>query len=143
MQVRTSARLVRYDTSSRPDVKDRQTQIRLLKKGLPMSAFEKLQEGIDVPVALLAAVTKIAPRTLTRRKREGRLLTDESERVLRISLLFDRAKEVLGDIEHARQWFKSPKVALGGKSPFEYADTEPGAREVEDLLGRLEHGVFS
>jgi putative toxin-antitoxin system antitoxin component (TIGR02293 family) len=143
MQVRTSARLVRYDTPPHTDAKDRQMQIRLLKKGLPASAFEKLQEEIDVPVMTLAAVTKIAPRTLTRRKKEGRLLTDESERVLRLSMLFARAKEVLGDIGHARQWFKSPKIALGGKTPLEYADTEPGAREVEDLLGRLEHGVFS
>jgi putative toxin-antitoxin system antitoxin component (TIGR02293 family) len=40
-------------------------------------------------------------------------------------------------------WLKSPQKALGGKTPLEYSDTEPGAREVEDLLGRLEHGVFS
>ena len=69
--------------------------------------------------------------------------TDESERVLRLGILFDRAVEVLGSGEGARQWFGTPKKALGGQSPLEYSDTEPGARQVEDLLGRLEHGVFS
>jgi uncharacterized protein (DUF2384 family) len=33
--------------------------------------------------------------------------------------------------------------ALGGRSPLDFAQTEPGAREVENVIGRLEHGVFS
>lgn len=74
---------------------------------------------------------------------EGRLQTDESERLFRIAALYDRAIEVLGDPERARAWFKEPKKALGMKTPLQYADTEPGAREVENLLGRLEYGVFS
>ena len=68
---------------------------------------------------------------------------DESERVLRIGALFDRAVVVFGDEDQARQWLKSSQRALGGRTPLEYADTEPGAREVEDLLGRLEYGVFA
>jgi putative toxin-antitoxin system antitoxin component (TIGR02293 family) len=91
----------------------------------------------------LARVAHIATRTLSRRKKEGHLDTDESERLFRIGALFDRAAEVLGGKEVAREWFKTPLRALGGQSPLEYADTEPGAREVEDLLGRVEHGVFS
>jgi len=34
-------------------------------------------------------------------------------------------------------------VGLGGETPLEYAETEVGAREVEDLLGRIEYGVYS
>ena len=91
----------------------------------------------------LASVTKIAVQTLTLRKKEGRLHIDESERLLRIGMLYDRAVEVLGGQEVARQWFVTPLTALGCVSPLDYADTEPGAREVEDLLGRIEYGVFS
>ena len=61
----------------------------------------------------------------------------------RIGYLFERASTVLGGPERAREWFKHPKKALGGKMPLEYADTEPGRIEIEDLLGRLEHGGFS
>jgi uncharacterized protein (DUF2384 family) len=32
---------------------------------------------------------------------------------------------------------------LGDVAPLEMAATETGAREVENLIGRLEHGVFS
>ena len=77
------------------------------------------------------------------RRKEGHLQTDESERLFRIAELYDRAIEVLGDQERAEAWLKEPKKALGMKTPLQYADTESGAREVENLLGRLEYGVFS
>ena len=57
--------------------------------------------------------------------------------------LLDNAARVLGSAEQAQQWLKTPKKALRGKIPLENADTEIGALEVEDLPGRLEHGVFS
>lgn len=120
-----------------------QAIIKALKEGLPISSFEALQKRFDVSVAELAAAVNIPSRTLARRRREGRFRTDESERLFRIAKLFDRASDVLGSGTRAREWLKSPKKALGGKTPLTYADTEPGAQEVSDLLGRLEHGVFS
>lgn len=117
--------------------------IRLLKSGLPISAFAALQARMALPAGTLAMRLNIPPRTLARRKREGRLPSAESERLFRYARLFDRAEEVLGGLEAARLWFKTPARALGGRTPLEYADTEVGAREVEDLLGRLEWGVFS
>ena len=122
---------------------EKNTLIRSIKKGLPVSAFEKVQKELNVSADKLAAAVNIASRTLARRKKEGRFHPDESERVLRIASLFDRALQVLHNQTRVQTWFKSPQKGLGGKTPLEYADTEPGAREVEDLLGRLEHGVFS
>jgi uncharacterized protein (DUF2384 family) len=40
-------------------------------------------------------------------------------------------------------WLRSPNRALGGESPLALSKTEVGAREVENLIGRLEHGVFT
>jgi putative toxin-antitoxin system antitoxin component (TIGR02293 family) len=114
-----------------------------LKHGLPVGAFDRLRERLDVPEKMLASTVNIAYRTLSRRKKEGQFKTDESERVLRIARLYEKALDVLEDDEITRQWFKIPAKALGGKTPLEYADTEPGAQEVEDLLSRIEHGVFS
>ena len=114
-----------------------------LKHGLPVGAFDRLLVRLDVPEKMLASTVNIAYRTLSRRKKEGRFKTDESERVLRIAKLYEKALDVLEDDEIARQWFKMPAKALGGKTPLEYADTEPGAHEVEDLLVRIEYGVFS
>jgi putative toxin-antitoxin system antitoxin component (TIGR02293 family) len=62
--------------------------------------------------------------------------------VLRLARLFERAVEVLGSEQHAQKWFQSPVKGLGGKTPLEFADTEPGTQAVEAMLDRIEDGVF-
>jgi len=113
-----------------------------LKKGLPVSSLNKLCKHMGVPESRLATTVNIAQRTLTRRKLEGRFRPDESERVLRIARLFERAVAVLGSEQSAQQWFQSPVKGLGRKTPLEFADTEPGAQEVAAMLDRIEDGVF-
>jgi putative toxin-antitoxin system antitoxin component (TIGR02293 family) len=54
-----------------------------------------------------------------------------------------RAVDVLGSQEVARRWLTHPQFGLGGAAPLDYAETEAGAREVENLLGRIEYGVYS
>jgi putative toxin-antitoxin system antitoxin component (TIGR02293 family) len=48
-----------------------------------------------------------------------------------------------GDVAAAVNWLNTPRKLLGDRSPLAYARTETGAREVENLIGRLEHGIFS
>ena len=122
--------------------KDLDGLITHLKRGLPVNCLSKLSHQMGVPENRLATIVNIAQRTLTRRKKEGRFKPDESERVLRIARLFERAIDVMGTPELAQQWFRSPVKGLRGKTPLEFADTEPGAQEVESMLDRIEDGVF-
>ena len=124
-------------------VADTRSAIARLERGLPIRALDRLSQAMDMPCARLAEVARIAPRTLARRRKEGRLQPVESERVFRLGALFDRAVDVLGEVDAARRWFRTPLKALDGQPPLDFARSEVGAREVEDLLGRLEHGVFS
>ncbi len=114
-----------------------------LRAGLPVKDFDTVQSRLGVTSGQLADALSIAARTLARRKQEGRLRKDESERLYRLQRLFDRAVEVFESDEAARDWFRTPQRALGGSTPLAFADVEPGAREVEQLLGRIEQGVFS
>lgn len=132
-----------YHTCLGLRVRNKAEVIAALKAGLPVGSFNRLQNALEIRAQELATIVQIPVRTLARRQQEQHLDIDESERVLRIGALFDRAVAVLGGENQARQWLKSPQRALGGHTPLEYADTEPGAREVEDLLGRLEYGVFA
>ena len=108
-----------YGASAGLSFKDTGALIRQLKRGLPMTAFDHLQGAMAIPAKTLASAANIAVRTLNRRRKEGRLQTDESERLFRIASLYDRAIEVLGDPERARAWFKEPKKALGMKTPLQ------------------------
>jgi putative toxin-antitoxin system antitoxin component (TIGR02293 family) len=91
----------------------------------------------------LVPMLGISKATLHRRKLAGRLDAAESDRVVRFARLLGRAATVMESLESGRCWLMSPQVGLGGSVPLEYAETEVGAREVEDLLGRIEYGVYS
>jgi putative toxin-antitoxin system antitoxin component (TIGR02293 family) len=66
-------------------------------------------------------------------------MPEESDRLLRLARVFELGVTVFeGDTERAVRWFTMPKSRLGGESPLERADTEPGIREVEDMLYTIE-----
>lgn len=114
-----------------------------IKDGLPISSFDRLREKFMLSERALSDTIDISKRTLTRRKMTGRLSASESERLVRLGKLFDKATQVFGNKEtNAAEWFKTPARGLGGKTPLTMADTELGAQEVYALLIRIEHGVF-
>src|SRR5712671_4831347 len=117
--------------------------IRQIQKGLRFTELETLQNSIDLPFEQLAAKLSISRSTLQRRKAAGRLSPDESDKVMRLSRLLGHATTVFGNIEKARAWLKFPQRGLGGAVPLDYAETEVGAREVDDLLGRIEYSVYT
>ncbi len=123
-------------------VSNRQDIIGQIKRGLPVQSFDTLREEFGVPIPKLAKTLNINPRTLIRRRQSGTFNTDESERVYRLGRLFKIALNLFKDAGAARQWFATPKEIFGGETPLDYADTEPGAQEVEKQLRRLAHGVF-
>lgn len=121
----------------------RSAWIEAVKAGLPVAAFVRLARHLRVSEGQLAEVVGLSTTTLARRKRTGSLAPGESEHVLRVAALLDRATEVFGDEAEAAAWLAAENLALGQGTPLDWADTEFGAREVEDLLGRLEHGVYT
>jgi len=112
-----------------------------VRRGIAAGIYEWLKESLDISDQRLSSVVRISQRTVKRRIAEGRFHSDESERLVRVARLAERAKDAFEDWESAREWLKSPQFALGGEIPLQYADTEPGAQIVEDLLGRIEHGT--
>jgi putative toxin-antitoxin system antitoxin component (TIGR02293 family) len=118
--------------------------IQVLENGLPVRCLIDLQASLDVPVERLAPMLGISKATFHRRKGAGEKLgTAESDRVVRFARLLGKAIKVFGNEEDARQWLNSQQFGLGGAVPLDYARTEVGAREVENLLGRIEYGVYS
>lgn len=118
--------------------------VRRVGEGFPYEVLENFRESVGLSAGEVADLVQINPRTLSRRKREGRLHADESDRVLRLSRVYGRALGLFGgDLGRARRWLSTPKVALGGETPLDYSRVDVGAQEVVDLIGRIEHGVPS
>lgn len=118
--------------------------IRQIDMGFSFAALRELAWHTGIDLTVLASIIGIPERTLARRKAADRLAPEESERLLRISGIFEKAVELFdGNVDSAIQWLTNPKMALNCEKPLFYSRTELGAREVENLLGRIEYGVFS
>ena len=116
----------------------------LILAGLPAGVLRRVGTFLDLRPAKVGSIVNINEKTLERRlKAHARLKPDESERVARLMRIIYRATSVLESREHAREWLNRPLRELGGRSPLQVAATEPGAREVERVLGRIEHGIFA
>lgn len=108
--------------------------------------IEKLADELGVPQQTLLKVTKIASATLLRRRKSasGLLSPEERDRVYRVAAAYRSALQLFeGEAESARRWLNEPAKTLGGDSPLQHLDAEAGAAEVQDLIGRLEHGVYT
>jgi putative toxin-antitoxin system antitoxin component (TIGR02293 family) len=125
---------------------DRVELVRQVQQGFPVAIVEKLAGELQLSQQALLKIVRIAPATLGRRRKSlsGRLSAEESDRVYRVAEAYRDSLQLFEwDADAARRWLLEPAKALGGVSPFQHLDTEAGAGQVRDLIGRLEHGVYS
>jgi len=116
----------------------------LIRKGLPANSVRTLAAKLSLGNAVLSRKLGIPQRTMTRRlSQRSRLTPAESDRTVRLARVYADAVEMIGDEERAVQWLLTPNRALGGERPLDRLDTDVGAREVEDVLGRIAYGVYS
>jgi putative toxin-antitoxin system antitoxin component (TIGR02293 family) len=116
----------------------------LILAGLPAVVLRRVGAFLGLRAEKVGSIVNINEKTLERRlKAHARLKPDESERVARLMRIISLAIAALESEANAREWLQRPLRELGGRTPLQMAATEPGAREVERVLGRLEHGIFS
>jgi putative toxin-antitoxin system antitoxin component (TIGR02293 family) len=99
-----------------------------VRSGLPFSAFVALTKQLEISPQHFTAVFGIPPRTVACRKEARQLNPQESDRLYRVARAASQAVEVLGSIDKARVWLKTPNRALGCERPLDLLDTEIGAR---------------
>ena len=117
--------------------------VAVIRHGISATAADSLARTIRLTQAELADALGIPQRTLARRKREGRLSSEESAKLVRLARVVERANEVFENLDPSLEWLKSPNSALSGATPLSLLDTDIGAESVMDTLGRIEHGVFA
>lgn len=123
-------------------VHDNATMAQKVEEGLPVLDVVEFGKEAGFTVDDLARLIHIPPRTYARRvAAKSRLKVPEGERAVRLMRVYDRAKRLFATHDNTRQWLNAELPALGGRTPLDFAQTEPGAREVEAVIERLEDGV--
>lgn len=124
------------------EVHDNAAMAQKVEEGLPVLDVVEFGKEAGFTVDELARLMHIPPRTYARRvAAKSRLKVPEGERAVRIMRVYDRAKQLFATHANTRGWLNSELPALGGRTPLDFAQTEPGAREVEAVIERLEDGV--
>jgi putative toxin-antitoxin system antitoxin component (TIGR02293 family) len=113
-----------------------------IREGFPHAVLQQVMRASGLTLQELATALDLSSRSLQRRRR-GRLARFESDRIYRMARLLALARETLGESERAIRWLKRANRALGGLAPLAAIDTELGARQVEDILGRIAFGGIS
>lgn len=114
-----------------------------IREGFPPAVVERLMRASGLTLRELATALDLSPRSLQRRRSAGKLARYESDRLYRLARIVVLANEFLGNHERAIHWLKRPNRALGGIAPIAAIDTELGARQVENVLGRIAYGGVS
>ena len=133
-----SKRVAAFHAAPKKRPSEAKTAAAKAQSGLAVGEVDALRKQLDVSMEELTARLGLSRATLRRRKTAGRLTSGESGTVVRFARLLGHAAHALGDIEEARKWLKTPQAELGGAVPLDRAQTEPGAREVENLLDRID-----
>lgn len=123
-------------------VKDRIGFGDLIKIGIPFKGALCVKERLHFTNREIANTLGISESTWVRkgRKPSGRLSPEESDRLYRFARILALATDVFENEDRAIEWLKRPQFGLGDRIPLDLIDTEAGAREVESLLLRIEHG---
>lgn len=114
----------------------------LVHKGLPAdSAAYILKKGLLSKKEFSWLVTP--ERTFMRRLKEKKLSSEESDKLTRFIRIRSFAAEVLGSEKEADVWLREKNTMLHSQCPLDFLDTDSGSQVIENLLGRIAHGIPS
>lgn len=114
----------------------------LIHQGLPFEHLDQIAALLHVPREVISRAIGLSPATLTRRSKAGRFNSMESDRLVALVAVFERAHVLFEkDSDATAQWMRSPVQGLGSKRPLEMVATRVETQAVIDLIGRLERGT--
>ena len=117
--------------------------IEITRKGLPKSVVSTLSTVLGVSMEKMSSLLHISHRTIQRKGSNELLNVYSSEQILEIADVISRGIEVLGTLDSFTSWLHSDIRALNYAKPLDFLDTSFGTKLVKDILGRIEHGVYS
>ena len=114
------------------------------RSGLPASAFFDLVNVSGFGNQELSSILDLSFKTIQRyQKEEKKLNALNSEQLLKLIGLFQKAEEVFSDIKSIDRWLRKPAAGLGNNIPFSFLQTPGGIDLVRDELLRIEYGALA
>ena len=112
-----------------------------VREGLPFAVLSAVMEQYGISRDVLCDLLHLSRRNFLRRKEQKRLSPDESDRVYRLARVIAHANRVFEDPDESADWIQTPNASLGKQRPLTLLDTDIGVQQVDQVLGRIEHGI--
>ena len=122
-------------------VRSTEDLLKSVRSGLPFAALAYVMERYQVSRESVYRILQLSERNFQRRKQQGRLSPDESDRLYRLARILAHADQVFEDAEESADWIRTPNASLGKEQPLALLDTDIGVQRVDEVLGRIEHGI--
>lgn len=118
--------------------------VEMTRKGISYSTVKRVADRYDLNLDYLSVILGTSKRTLARRAQRGEPLSPvESDRLIRFLRIAAHAEEVFESREKAIAWLKADNRALGDQAPMDLLDTDAGTEQVDEVLTRIDYGVYS
>lgn len=131
---------VKYNVSAENDY----TMAQKAQAGLHVSAFFDLVSISGLTNQELSSLLDLSFKTIQRYQKEGKKLNAlNSEQLLKLISLYQKAEEVFGDVSSFDRWLRKPAAGLGNNNPFKFMQTPGGIDLIQNELYRIEYGALA
>ena len=115
--------------------------IEIAREGIQTKYIERIQDFTSLSDKELSSILPISQRQLFRYPPDHNLNKEITSHLIQIIELFQKGFKLFGK-EKFRIWIRTSNKVLNNK-PIEIMDTSIGVEMIEDVIGRIEHGVYS
>jgi len=118
--------------------------IHIAKKGINANVVKNFRIYFSLSHDTTAEMLNISTPTLYRWTKSNKILDKNySIKLFEIADLFLYGIGVFKNMDNFFKWLSLENTALGGLEPIELIEIPDGISKVRDILGRIEHGVYS
>jgi putative toxin-antitoxin system antitoxin component (TIGR02293 family) len=117
--------------------------VKLSRNGLLKQSVTNMAAKFGITQEKICELLHMSARNFQRIKETSPLDIYTSEQTIEMAHVYSKAYQIFSNEEAIKQWFQTPNYALGNQKPLDLLDTSFGVKMVSDVLGRIEHGIFS
>ena len=117
--------------------------VKLSRNGLLKQSVTNMAAKFGITQEKICELLHMSARNFQRIKETSPLDIYTSEQTIEMAHVYAKAYQIFSDEDAIKQWFQTPNYALGNQKPLDLLDTSFGVKMVSDVLGRIEHGIFS
>jgi putative toxin-antitoxin system antitoxin component (TIGR02293 family) len=123
-------------------INQRTDLIGIVRAGIETKYLKEIQEYTSLSDNEIGEVLPISQRQLVRYASDHRLNKEITSHLLQIIELYQKGYKLFGKVKF-NLWLRTQNKVLGNIRPLEMMDTSIGIEMIEDVIGRIEHGVYS